>query len=77
MLALKPEHTDGGKDQHKRQELLGVFAVRIVGNQRFAHAVGDGEAEADSSQLRHAQPVGEIMSFCAMLKFLRIRYIVR
>jgi hypothetical protein len=26
----KAEHTDGGEDQHKRQELLGVFTVGIV-----------------------------------------------
>ena len=52
------EHTDGGEDQHKRQELLGVFAVRIVGNDGFTHAVGDGEAQANHPQLRHAQPVG-------------------
>ena len=52
------EHTDGGEDQHKRQELLGVFAVRVVGNDGLAHAVGDGEAQANHPQLRHAQPVG-------------------
>ena len=52
------EHTDGREDQHKRQELLGVFAVRIVGNDGFTHAIGDGEAQANHPQLRHAQPVG-------------------
>ncbi|KAI3490384.1 hypothetical protein L1887_45209 [Cichorium endivia] len=52
------EHTDGGEDQHKRQELLGVFAVRVVGNDGFPHAIGDGEAQANHPQLRHAQPVG-------------------
>ena len=52
------EHTDGGEDQHKRQELLGIFAVRVVGNDCFPHAVGDGEAQANHPQLRHAQPVG-------------------
>ncbi len=52
------EHTDGGEDQHKRQELLGVFAVGVIGNQGFPHPVGDGEAEANHPQLGHAQPVG-------------------
>ncbi|VAU68713.1 Uncharacterised protein [Klebsiella pneumoniae] len=52
------EHTDSGEDQHKRQELLGVFAVRVVGHNRFPHAVGDGKAQANHPQLGHAQPVG-------------------
>ena len=52
------QHTDSGKNQHKRQELLGVFAVGIVGNQRFAYAIGDREAQTNHPQLRHAQPVG-------------------
>ena len=52
------EHTDGGENQHKRQELLGIFTVRIVGNHRFPHPVGDGESQANHPQLRHAQPVG-------------------
>ena len=54
----KAQHADGGEDQHKRQELLGVFAIGIVGNQGFPYAVGNGEAQANHPQLGHAQPVG-------------------
>ena len=52
------EHTDGRENQHKRQELLSVLTVCVVGDQRFPHTVGDRKAEADHPQLRHAQPVG-------------------
>ena len=52
------QHTNGRQDQHERQELFGVFAVGVVRNQRFTHAISDGEAQADHPQLRHAQPVG-------------------
>ncbi|MNV39624.1 hypothetical protein D3C71_1312100 [compost metagenome] len=54
----KAEHTDGGEDQHKRQELLGVFTVGVIGDQGFADTVSDRETEANHPQLRHAQPVG-------------------
>ncbi|MNV14818.1 hypothetical protein D3C71_1055150 [compost metagenome] len=51
------QHAEGGEDQHQRQELLGVLAVGIVGDDRLAHPVGDGEAKAYHAELGHGETV--------------------
>ena len=51
------QHAEGGEDQHQRQELLGVLAIGIVGDDGLAHPVGDGEAKADHAELGHGETV--------------------
>ncbi|VXA85782.1 conserved hypothetical protein [Aeromonas veronii] len=51
------QHAERGEDQHQRQELLGVLAVGVVGDDGLAHPVGDGEAKADHAKLGHGETV--------------------